>query len=379
MSTGARHGSAPNAGGACLRYGVIGAGMMGQGHLEVLEDVSGVEVAALTEPFPDNRAKALDLLGRQVPAYDDYHEMLEKESLDAVVVATPNHTHADIVCDALDAGLHVLGEKPMASTLDGCRRILEASGRSRGTYQIGLEMRSTLMMQRIHEIIDAGQLGEVRQLWCKEFRGPWVDKVDQWIIQKDKSGGALVDNNCHHFDLFNWFAGARPAKVSGFGSCDLVYGAERFGVTPDVLDNAQVTVRYEGGSVATLMLCMYCDSYGEDLELGVIGTEGWLVGTCGERDVLRMAPRTGGKETTVEFAPPDEGKGATHGGMVYWEHLAFAENIRHGRRPLTDAVAGWWATIVALAAEQAVAEERVVALTEFGPFPDEPGTLQEME
>jgi len=370
MSARTRRRTKPAAKSAPLRYGIIGAGMMGRGHLGVLKHIPGAKIAALSDPFPASRAKALALLGRRIPSYRDYHQMLRKESLDAVVVATPNHTHADIVCGALESGLHVLGEKPMASTSAGCRRILETSARCRGIYQVGLAMRSAPVMRRIHDLIDAGRLGRVRQLWCKEFRGPWVDKVDQWIIRKAKSGGALVDKNCHHFDLFNWFTGRRPAKVAGFGSCDLIYGAERFGVTPDVLDNAQVAIRYEGGAVAALMLCMYCDSYGDGLELGVIGTEGWLVARCGTQDVLRMAPRGGGKETTIRFKQPDKGRESLHGGMVYLEHVAFAENIRQGRRPLTDAAAGWWATTVAIAAEQAVAEERVVSLAEFEPFPE---------
>lgn len=93
-------------------------------------------------------------------------------------------------------------------------------------------------------------VGSVRQLWCKEFRGPFGIKVDDWIVQRRWSGGTLVEKNCHHFDLFNWFAGSTPRRVAAFGSIDLVYGADRFSVTPDVIDNAQVLVQYESGATA---------------------------------------------------------------------------------------------------------------------------------
>jgi len=354
-----------------LRYGLIGVGSMGRGHIGAIKHIEDVEIAAIADPFPPSREKALELLAGDVPGYDDYRQMIDIEQLDAVVVATANHTHAEIICDALQAGLHVLGEKPMSSTIEGCNRILQASSRARGIYQIGLEMRFTAICERMHEIINEDRIGRVRQLWCKEFRGPWAQKVDQWITQRDRSGGALVEKNCHHFDLFNWYVGRRPVRVAAFGTRDLVYGAETFGITPTVLDNAQAVVQYETGAVAALMLCMYCTGYREGLELGIIGTEGWIVANIGPGDCLRMSRRESNEVTTIEFDLPEDVGKTSHKGMVYCEHLAFRDNIRAGRRPLTDAVAGWWATVVPLAAETAVAENRVVDLAELGPFPEQ--------
>jgi len=351
-----------------LRYGLIGCGMMGKGHIGSLEPLEGVELVALADTCESSLESALEKLGREVPTYSAHAEMLEKEELDACVVATPNHTHADIVCDVL-AHCHVLSEKPMATTIADANRIVQAVRKSGRIYQIGLELRYEPYHQRSHELIEHGGLGDVRQLWIKEFRGPWQRKVEDWITQKARSGGALLEKDCHHFDLFNWFTGATPVKVTGFGTVDLVYGPETFSVTPDVLDNAQVVVQYDTGAVATLMLNMYCLHYLDGLELGVIGRDGYLQSSATEKSIL-LTSRETGERTTINCKTPEAIRRRSHGGSVYYEHVAFAESVRTGRKPLADELVGWWSTVVALAAERAVAEERVVEITEFGPAPE---------
>ncbi len=348
-----------------LSYGLVGCGMMGKGHIRSLALCEDVEVAALADPHEPSLASALEALGREAPTFAGHTEMLAKEDLDACIIATPNHTHADIVCEVLASGCDVLSEKPMATTIEDANRIVEAVRESGRIYQIGLELRYEPYHQRTGDLIAAGRVGRVRQLWVKEFRGPWMRKVEDWITQKERSGGALLEKDCHHFDLFNWFADARPVKVAGFGTVDLVYGLETFSVEPDVLDNAQVVVQYDTGAVATLMLNMYCLEYLDGLELGVIGTEGYLQSSASEKSIV-LARRKTGERTTIECRTPESIRRKSHGGAVYYEHLAFAEAVRDRQKPLADELVGWWSTVVALAAERAVAEQRVVDIAEFG-------------
>lgn len=362
---------ASGANGDPLRYGLIGSGQMGQGHIGAVQHVAGVGIVALADPFEPNRTRAAEAAGGGVRTYANHREMLSRESLDAVIVATPNATHADIVCDALEAGVHVLGEKPMATRLADCGRVVATSRRTGRIYQVGLELRCSAMLRRIHEMVSSGRIGPVRQLWFKEFRGPWALKVGQWITQASESGGTLLEKNCHHWDLFNWFTRQRPERVLGCGTRDLVYGAETFeGVTPDVLDNAQVIVQYADDSIATLLLNMYCAGFAEGHELGLIGREGWIIATLGATDRLRLVPRGGGEHLEMTFSLPDAIARVSHHGMVYFEHVAFRDNIRQGTPPLTDGLAGWWSVVVGLAAERAVRERRVVEISEFGPPPD---------
>jgi len=355
-----------------LRYGLIGCGMMGKGHIRSLALCDDVEIVALADSHGPSLTSALEALGRDVPTYPSHTEMLAKEDVDACVVATPNHTHTGIVCDVLASGCDVLSEKPMATTIEDASRVVEAVRESGRIYQIGLELRYEPYHRRTRDLIVAGRVGRVRQLWVKEFRGPWMRKVEDWITQKERSGGALLEKDCHHFDLFNWFTDAAPVKVAGFGTVDLVYGEETFSVTPDVLDNAQVVVQYDTGAVATLLLNMYCLHYPEGLELGCIGTEGHLQSSASSKSIT-LTERGSGEQTTIDCKTPEAIRRQSHGGAVYYEHLAFAEAVRSRRRPLTDELVGWWSTVVGLAAERAVAEQRVVEIAEFGTPPVRPG------
>ena len=131
-----------------LRFGVVGTGMMGIEHINNVIALDGTEVAALCDtwaPSLDATQERLRCAGLDpAPAFDDHRRLLDSGLCDAVVVATPNHLHTDIVLDVAEAGLPQLVEKPLATTLDDCRRIIggmEALGRDAPTVWVGLEYR----------------------------------------------------------------------------------------------------------------------------------------------------------------------------------------------------------------------------------------------
>ena len=347
-----------------LAYGLIGTGGMGTGHINTLSLVEDVDIVAIADSFAPNLDKAREALGGDVWSTADYRELLARADIDAVVVATPNCTHADIVVDALNAGKNVLSEKPMATTVADCRRVMQTEEATGLVYQVGLELRYGKQYEKKAQVLQSGELGEVRHVWCKEFRGPWGHKVNDWIVQKRYSGGTLLEKDCHHFDLFNWFVGSRPVRVAGFGTVDLVYGTDRFGVEPDVLDNAQVIVSYENGAVAVLMLNMYCQGIGEGLEIGVVGRDGWVQSSLSRNEIV-VRKRLGDDRQTHTFDVPEHIRKQSHHGMVYYEHVAFAESVRTGKRPRVGSEVGFWSTVVALAAERAVEENRVVEIAEM--------------
>ena len=348
-----------------LRYGIIGCGSNGRGHIGALRHVEGVEIAALADPHMDNLEKGRSMVDGNPFATDDHRELLAHGDLDAVVVSTPNITHADIIVDALQAGKHVLGEKPMATTMRDCARIRKAAGESGRIYQIGFELRFNGEVQRMKEWLTANKIGVVRQMWFCEFRGPWMRKVNEWITQKEKSGGTLLEKDCHHFDLFNHFSGSRPLRVAAFGGVDRVYGKEHFGgVEPDVLDNAQVLVEYEDGAVACLMLNMFSHRTDRSGEMGVIGRTGHMLWKSQRQEVFC---RLGDAQDGVFFRNeiPPEVRATSHGGMIYYEHLAFRDGIRTGKPVGPGADEGWWSTMLGLAAEKAVEERCVISLPDF--------------
>jgi len=96
-----------------IRYGIIGAGAMGREHIENLKHIAGASVTALCDPFPESIEKARALVAGDVKVFQSHRELLDSGLVDAVIIATPNYTHVDVLKDALATSLHVFIEKPL--------------------------------------------------------------------------------------------------------------------------------------------------------------------------------------------------------------------------------------------------------------------------
>lgn len=364
-----------------IRYGVIGIRGMGSGHCRCLQEIPDAELVAVA----DNREESLNLfrhrlhdwdavedslkgvdhetrLARQTeweqappPEYTgplafltDYREMLERDDLDAVVVATPDHTHVDLVTDCLAAGKHVLSEKPAGTTYQQLTELEEAVAKSDRIYQVGLECRYLPVYETMKRMIaEEHAIGRPLMTWCLEFRGPFHGKVDNWILSQEKTGGVFVEKTCHFFDLMTWLVDSTPKTVCALAGQDVV--KEIYGFQPDIFDNGWVIIEYENGARGMLGLCMF-GAGRKPLSITVLGENGQLEGLFGPAKIEYA--KKGQK--TVEVEPTKDNRYAhlSHGGGVYFEHLEFIESIRQNRPPLTDINAAKWSTLVGLAAEE---------------------------
>ena len=122
-----------------VRFGVIGTGMMGFEHIRNLAIVPGAEVTAIADPNERSRDFGRKTHGGEIEVYSDPRELLEKAPVDAVVIASPNHTHWDVLQDAFETELHILVEKPLCTTLDDCRRVVAAAESHPGVVWVGME------------------------------------------------------------------------------------------------------------------------------------------------------------------------------------------------------------------------------------------------
>lgn len=325
---------------------------MGRGHLGCLEEIDDIELIAVADNYDGSLEKFRAVNKNKKTDYlSDYQELLDRNDVDAVVICTPGYTHVDVVAAAIDAGKHVLCEKPAATTMKDLQRLESIVRKAKTIFQIGLECRYLPVFQRMVKIIRDGGVGKPRLLWCKEFRRPFREKVGNWIMFKEKSGGVFVEKTCHFFDLMTWFADARPKKVIALAGQDVV--KEIYGMKPDVYDNGWVIIEYENGIRASLGLCMFCNcEYG--LEMGVIGKEAVMEGFLAQS---RIKLTEYGTRTTndIQIGVEEKYRSLSHGGGVYFEHLAFIDNIRNGKKPLTDIEAAKWSTLVGLAAEESAA------------------------
>ena len=136
-----------------------------------------------------------------------------------MVIASPNHTHHQILLDAIERPVHILMEKPLCTTLADCREVVEAaaaSGHDRVIW-MGLEYRYMPPTQRLIEELDAGTVGDVKMVAIREHRFPFLPKVDNWNRFSRNTGGTLVEKTCHFFDLMLQITQARPVRVYASG------------------------------------------------------------------------------------------------------------------------------------------------------------------
>lgn len=365
-----------------IRYGFIGVGMMGQEHLRNVLALPGATVAAMCDPHDDSLAAATALLDESVPAYRDAAEMLRRESLDAVVVSTPNHTHREVLEPLWDTGLHVMIEKPLCTTVEDCVSVRDAAAGHGGVVWMGLEYRYMPPVQRFLTEARGPGVGNVRMVSIREHRFPFLTKVGDWNRFSANTGGTLVEKCCHFFDLMRQtLPGSRPVRVMASGGQDVNHLDEVYPAgVPDILDNAFVIVDFDDGARALLDLSMFAEGSAYEQELVAVGDTGkvevrlpgFMEVARGRRAQLVIGSRGDDWPVTITELGDDDRVlhvGAHHGAS-YLEHVDFCAAIRDGVDPAVTVNDGLWSVAMGAAAHRSIDEGRPVLLSEMG-LPDD--------
>jgi myo-inositol 2-dehydrogenase / D-chiro-inositol 1-dehydrogenase len=350
-----------------IRYGVIGTGMMGWEHLRNLAIVPDAVVTAIADPDPTSRDVGRSAVGADVAVFEDYRDLLRRAPIDAVVIATPNHTHAAVLRDAFATDKHLLVEKPLCTTIDDCHRLIEAGARHRGLLWVGLEYRFVPTVARLIERVREGAVGRLRMIAIREHRFPFLTKVGNWNRFARNTGGTLVEKCCHFFDLMHLLTRQRPLRVFASAAQDVNHLDERYdGETPDIVDNAYAVVEFDGGARGLLDLCMFAEHSVNEMELAATGDAGKAEAFIpAHRLVLTRRDRPAAEEETVAIDPDIRAAGFHHG-ATYYQHVAFLDAIRRGAPPQVSVHDGALAVAVGLAAERSARQHRPVELRELG-------------
>jgi predicted dehydrogenase len=343
-----------------LKIGFLGIGAMGLSHVNQfhVKNAARSECVALCSRNKANIAKAL-ALAPNATIFRDESELIHAD-LDAVVISTPNSTHAPLALEALKAGKHLFLEKPIGISPDECRAVLTAAEASDRVVLVGHELRYSPFFQKMKALVDAGEIGQPRLVWTREFRGPFQPKSGQWIQDARLSGGMMVDKNCHHFDMMNWWIGARPRRVAAFGGSAVMRVVDR---AHQVNDHATVSYEYDNGALGTLQVCLFARDFPEEeLEMGVVGDAGSLQTRVSSIEILQWKRGANQKSPIVHkvHSPAGEGWG-NHLGFDEI-HTAFLDAVLEGKPHLTrvrDCLDG---SLLAIAAEDSVKKGRVIEL-----------------
>lgn len=352
-----------------LRFGVIGTGMMGCEHLRNLLPMDDVVVTAVSDPNDEPLGWAEATMGpgwHDVSVFRGHGALLASGRVDAVIVASPNHTHKAILDDILATDVPVLVEKPMCTTVEDCKAIVEASKERKAVTWVGLEYRYMPPIARFLESVRARDIGNLRMLAIREHRFPFLVKVDNWNRFSRNTGGTLVEKCCHFFDLMNLTVGSRPARVYASGGQDVNHLDEFYdGERSDILDNAYVIVDYENGVRSMLDLSMFAEAGRNEQEIVAVGDAGKLEAAVPGDGHLHLGHRVDRSVAAIRVPVDDVGHVGFHHGASYVELRRFCDAVR-GKGPVeVDTTAGLWSVVVGAAAHRSIDERRPVDIAEY--------------
>ncbi|MDQ6633092.1 MAG: Gfo/Idh/MocA family oxidoreductase [Verrucomicrobiota bacterium] len=343
-----------------LRFGFIGIGAMGLSHVNSIHKLCGdkADITAVCSSNETNIKKVLEIAPK-VKLFKNESELIQSP-LDAIIVSTPNFTHVRLAQEILSEGKHLFLEKPCGITKEECKKLLEISEQTDRLVMMGHELRYSPYFQKIKTLVENGEIGAPRLVWCREFRGPFQKKTQDWIQDDRRSGGALVDKNCHHFDLINWWVGARPKRVAAFGGC----AVNRAMAGPrQVHDHVAMSFEYENGVRGNHQLCLFAlDFPNEDLEMGIVGDEGFLQTRISKIEILEWKRGATRRKPIIHKVPAKFGEGwGNHPGFDEI-HIEFVNCILEKRQPLTSVRNCVDATLLAIAAEESIKKRSVVEI-----------------
>ncbi len=225
-----------------VRIGLIGAGVIGRKHLEKISNDPAAQLVGIADPLPAGADLAI---AQGVPHFHDVTAMLSAVSPDGVVVATPTEFHLEPVLAALQAGAHVLVEKPITATDDEAAKIIAASQHAGRHVLVGHHRRYYPVLARAREILTGGEIGNlvaVHGHWTllKEGRGYWDPN---W--RKRRGAGPVLTNLIHEFDTLRFLCGEIATIQAEISTSVRRWKKE---------DAAAVTMTFANGAIGTFLL-----------------------------------------------------------------------------------------------------------------------------
>ncbi|MFC5202933.1 Gfo/Idh/MocA family protein [Streptomyces kaempferi] len=395
-----------------LRLGVLGFGLRGPLALTAHRPGRGSRVSVLAEHDPLLREAAARIPG--VRTVDDHREVVHDPDVDAVLVLTPDHTHADLAGEALRAGKPVFVEKPLDITIERCDAVLRTAFETGTRLYVGHNMRHMPVIRLMRDLVRGGAVGTVKTVWVRHFvgfGGDWYFK--DWHAERRFTTGLLLQKGAHDIDVLHWLAGGYTRQVQALGDL-MVYGGNPHRREPgeprsedwytedghwpphtqralnpviDVEDVSLVNLRLDNGVLAAYQQCHFTPDYWRNYT--VIGDAGRLENFGdGPGAVVKVwnSRRSGHRALAdAEYPvpePPEGPEDAGHGGadpLLIDEFLRF---VREGGRTDTSPVAARMAVAAGFRATESLRDggsarevpaldPELVAYFERGQVPEE--------
>jgi len=244
-----------------IQFAVIGTGGMAQGHIEKLLTLPEVTLAAFADISEDSIARTQKRHGEavsEIPTFSDYREMLQAVKPDAVLIATPHTLHFPMALDCLEAGCHVLLEKPMVNRVTEAHALLAKIEETKKVVALGYQRHSLPHFRYIKEKIASGEFGQVQfvnalqqQGWAKGTAGSWRQDPAQ------SGGGQINDSGSHLLDIVLWTTGLAPETVAAF--------MDKRGTPVDI--NSALSIKFTNGAHGNISVIGDAAGWYEDITI----------------------------------------------------------------------------------------------------------------
>jgi predicted dehydrogenase len=305
-----------------LRWGLVGYGdLAGKRSASALREARGSHLAGVWGRNPD-RTQAFAKQHSIAHAHLTLSSLLRSD-VDAVYVCTPPDSHAEYALAAIEAGKHVLVEKPMAATVAGCEKMIKAARTKGVTLGVAYYRRAFPKMQKVKQLIASGVLGTPTwvNIACHSWFNPAENDPKHWRVETARSGGAgaLADIGVHRFDLLDYWLG--PSKV--------VFRDLQHLVQPyEVEDGSSIVLKLDNGAPVHAYFSWNSKTFIDRFE--IVGSEGKIIADPLDMDSLTVI--RGREREDLKIAPPTNA------------HLPCVEDFVHAvaekRAPLCDGEAG---------------------------------------
>jgi len=303
-----------------IKIAIVGSGAVATAHLPIVDESPDFEAAVLVDKVLSRAEELCDQFG--VPASVDNH-MAIVGKVDAAIIALPHHLHAPVAVDLLEAGVHVLVEKPMALHLSDCDRMIEAAKRSGAVLAVGQLRRFFNSSAFIKQFLDGGGLGAITGFDMQEGSVyDWPVKSD-FMFRRESGGGVLLDQGVHSLDILLWWLG---------DWADVVYYDDSAG---GVEANCELHLKMASGAEGVVALSRTRKMRST---VFISGEKGSLEVDSQFDSVVRL--RLAGQEVALEGKVLENGSGEEVWDIFSRQLADFGYAIRTGRRPLVSGSEG---------------------------------------
>ena len=341
-----------------LRFGLIGHGLWGTHHARAIDSTKGAALVAVADRDQENRAAAKQAFPN-VDVLDDYRELVARDDIDVIDIVVPSHLHYQISAAALEAGKHVLVEKPMVLTIPHCDELIELARLKGKVLAVDHEMRLSSLWGRVKQLIDDGLVGTPQYVLLELSRFPYRLGSEGWRFDINRVGNWILEEPIHFFDLARWY-------MSGHGEPLSVYGRANSKQPdhPELQDNFTTILNFSQGGFAVISQTLA--AFEHHVTCKVTGSKGSIWANWSAPDARHPQPvfalRYSTDHSNVEEIPFQQ----ITGEIVELEQqiAALVASVRDGAPPVATADDGRWAVLLCLAAQQSVDSGRPVSIDE---------------